>query len=65
MDCNPQGNRRATAKPHHSQPALTLEQQLAAVAMSLFLGRRRGTSAKTEWQDARRLVIPHAREVVR
>ena len=47
--------------PAPNEPG-TLGEQFAAVALSLYLGSRRKTSARDEWQDARRLVMPHARE---
>ena len=37
-------------------------EQMAAVGLALYLGRRRRTSAAAEWDDARRLVMQHARE---
>ncbi|WP_413430909.1 hypothetical protein [Crateriforma spongiae] len=45
--------------PSAGQPG-TLGEQFMVVSLSLYLGERRGTDAKTEWSDARRLVIPHA-----
>jgi len=47
--------------PAPNEPG-TLEQQVATVRVSLYLGDRRGTSAEQQWTDARRLVIPHAGE---
>ena len=47
--------------PSPGEPG-SLAEQIAAVGLSLYLGRRRRTSAAAEWQDARRLVMPHARE---
>ncbi|PHQ34596.1 hypothetical protein CEE69_14375 [Rhodopirellula bahusiensis] len=48
---------RATPSPN--QPG-TLGQQLAAISVSLYLAERRGLTAAEVWDDARRLVIPHA-----
>lgn len=53
----------SSPRPAPNDPG-TLGQQLAAVFLSIYLGRRRGTSAAREWQDARRLVMPHARQEV-
>ncbi|TWU66906.1 hypothetical protein V7x_24780 [Crateriforma conspicua] len=48
-----------TPNPSAGQPG-TLGDQLSAVTVAIYLGRRRGTDARHEWDDARRLVIPHA-----
>ena len=48
------------ASPTPDQPG-TLGEQLSAIDLSIYLGARRRTSARQEWQDARRLVMPHAR----
>ena len=50
-------------RPAPNEPG-TITEQLAAVNVSLYLGQRRGTSAAFEWQDARGLVIEHARTLV-
>ena len=46
--------------PSPNEPG-TFAEQFAAIGLSLYLGRRRRTSARDEWDDARRLVMPHAR----
>lgn len=51
------------ANPHRSEPG-TLIQQFAAIGISLYLAERRGTTAETEWQDARAMLIPHARPTI-
>ena len=48
-------------RPAPGEPG-TYGEQFAAAWLSVYLGRRRRTSAAAEWGDARRLVIPHARE---
>lgn len=48
-------------RPASDEPGTGLEQLLAA-GVAIYLGERRRTSRRAEWQDARRLVIPHARE---
>lgn len=55
---NPPSGRPAIPSP--GEPG-TFGEQFAAIGLSLYLGRRRRTSAAAEWQDARRLVMPHAR----
>jgi len=45
--------------PAPNEPG-TLEQQVAAVRVSLYLADRRGTTAEQQWTDAPRLGIPHA-----
>ncbi|WP_417736334.1 hypothetical protein [Rosistilla oblonga] len=35
-----------------------MAEQMAAIAISICLGERRGTSAAAEWEDAQRLVMP-------
>lgn len=50
-------------RPAPNEPG-TLRQQLSAVEVAIYLGRRRGTSAAEQWQDARRLVMPHAQQEV-
>ena len=47
--------------PAPNEPG-TLGEQFAAIGLSLYLGSRRKTSARDAWDDARRLVMPHARE---
>ena len=46
--------------PSPNEPG-SLAEQFAAVGLALYLGSRRRTSAAAEWDDARRLVMPHAR----
>lgn len=47
-------------KPTAEQPG-SLAEQLLAVATSIYLGERRKSDARREWNDARELVLPHAR----
>lgn len=49
--------------PSANEPG-TLGQQFAAIGISLYLAERRGTTTAIEWQDARSLVIPHARPTI-
>ncbi|WP_146438815.1 hypothetical protein [Crateriforma conspicua] len=46
-------------KPAPGEPGRFCD-QLAAVTVAIYLGKKRGTSAKDEWRDARNLTIPHA-----
>ena len=46
--------------PSPGEPG-TFAEQFAAIGLALYLGSRRRTSAAAEWQDARRLVMQHAR----
>ncbi len=52
---------RPKPSPSCNEPG-TLAEQLAAVNVAIYLGRRRGTDARSEWHDARRLVMPHTHE---
>ncbi len=47
-------------RPTPDQPG-TLIQQMQAIVFAIYLGDRRKTNAQKEWQDARALVMPHAR----
>ncbi|MEO9934323.1 hypothetical protein [Rhodopirellula bahusiensis] len=60
-DCPPifRAGKLPAVSPSPNQPG-TLGQQLAAVSVSLYLAERRGQTAAEVWDDARRLVIPHA-----
>lgn len=53
------------ARPQKSKPAHnrlgTFAQELAAVRLSVYLARRRGTTAADQWADARRLAVPKRR----
>lgn len=40
----------------------TMEEQMMIAATAIYLGRRRGTSAKSELRDARRMILDHARQ---
>lgn len=46
-------------RPAPGEPG-TLGQQWSAVGLSLYLAARRRSTARDEWDDARRLVMPHA-----
>jgi hypothetical protein len=50
-------------RPAPNEPG-TLQQQLMLIAVAIYLGEKRGTNSRLEWQDARRLVIPHAGEAL-
>ena len=45
--------------PAPNEPG-TFGQQLAAICLSLYLARKRNSTANKEWEDARCLAIPHA-----
>lgn len=47
-------------RPTADQPG-TLMDQMQAIVFAIYLGDRRKTSARAEWEDARALVMPHAR----
>lgn len=49
-----------TPKPAANEPG-TLGEQLAIVFLSLYLGKKRRKTRTEVWQDARRLVLKHAR----
>ena len=51
------------ARPTPDQPG-TLMDQIQAIVFAIYLGDRRRTNAQKEWQDARGLVMPHARREV-
>lgn len=51
-------------RPAANEPG-TLGEQLAVAFLAIYLGKRRRTNSRQEWQDARALVLRHARPEAR